>query len=156
MNNCIIYSKKFDNLTDGFNELVKYVPSVKDYIDISTLENVTEEAIIDVLIAKLKENISVTANPNFPFTYSFKCDMYGVTFDTDKRLSFGWKPRRDENGNVFYIMRALFPLRKVQSTSEHNLLNDGWKDRIHKKEFTKPNGKLNNKEKGDVDGGDED
>lgn len=154
MNNCIIYSKKFNSLTDGFNELTKYVPSVKDYVDISTLENVTEEAIIDVLINKLKENISVTTNPNFPFTYSFKCDMYGVTFDTDKSFSFGWKPYRDENnGNIFYIMRALFPLRMIHSTSEHNLMNNGWKDHIHKKEYFKSNGKFNNKEKGDVDGG---
>jgi hypothetical protein len=152
MNNCIIYSKKFDSLTDGFNELTKYVPSVKDYIDIEKIENVTEETLIDVLIAKLKENISVTDNPNFPYTYSFKCDMYGVTFDTDKRFSFGWKPRHDENGNVFYIMRVLFPLRKVQSTSEHNLLNDGWKDRIHKNEITKSKFN-NNKEK--ADGGEE-
>lgn len=134
MNNCIIYSKKFDTLTDGFNELTKYVPSVKEYVNIEKLEKVTETAIIDILIDKLKENISVTDNPNFPYTYSFKCDMYGVTFDTDKSFSFGWKPR-NEDGKAFYIVRVLFPIRRVQSISEHNLTANGWREYIHKKEI---------------------
>ena len=139
MNNAIIYAKRFENLTDGFNELTKFVPSVKDYLDIEAMENVDEESIIDVLIAKLKENIPVTGNPNFPYTYSFKCDMYGVTFDTDKRLSFGWKPMRDDNGVVYYIMRVFFPIRDVRSTSEHNLMNNGWKETIRNRYTNKPN-----------------
>ena len=149
MNNCIIYSKKFDSLTEGFKELTEYVPLVKNFIDIDKIENVTEESVINVLIDKLKENMTVTSNPNFPYdTYSFKCDVYGVTFDTDKRFSFGWKPRYDENGNPFFIMRAMFPLRRVKCTSEHNMKNNGWFDTIHKRDAIKKN-----KEKDDTNGG---
>jgi len=130
MNNAVIYAKRFENLRDGFKELTKFVPNVKEFLDIDSVEDATEEAIIDKLISKLKENIPVTANPDFPYTYSFKCDMYGVTFDTDKRFSFGWKPMRDENGKVFYMMRVFFPIREIRSTSEHNLMNNEWKENI--------------------------
>ena len=130
MNNAIIYAKRFENLTDGFKELTKFVPNVKEFLDIESMDTVDEASIIDALILKLKENIPITSNPDFPYTYSFKCDMYGVTFDTDKRFSFGWKPMRDENGVVFYMMRVFFPIREIRSTSEHNLMNNGWKENI--------------------------
>ena len=130
MNNAIIYAKRFENLTDGFKELTKFVPNVKEFLDIESMDTVDEASIIDALILKLKENIPITSNPDFPYTYSFKCDMYGVTFDTDKRFSFGWKPMRDENGVVFYMMRVFFPIREIRSTSEHNLMNNEWKENI--------------------------
>jgi hypothetical protein len=68
--------------------------------------------------------------------------MYGVTFDTDKRFSFGWKPMRDENGNVYYMMRVFFPIREIRSTSEHNLMNNEWKESIR-------NRFVNNKQQND-------
>ena len=135
MNNCIIYSKKFDSIAEGFKEIAKYVPSIKEYFDITTLEDPNEDNIVNVLIDKLKENICVTSNPNFPYTYGFKCDIHGITFDTDKHFSFGWKVIREDGGKVFYIMRVLFMLHDVRSTSEYNLMNNGWKDFIHKREY---------------------
>ena len=69
MNNAIIYAKRFENLTDGFKELTKFVPNVKEFLDIESMNEVSEASIIDALILKLKENIPITSNPDFPYTY---------------------------------------------------------------------------------------
>ena len=131
MNNCIIYSKKFNSLYEGFEELTKYVPYVAKYFDIKKYDkDVNETVIINELITLLKDNLPVIDNPDYPYTYSFKCDTHGITFDTDKRFSFGWKSIRTDDG-AFFIMRAFFPIRNTRSTSEHNLMNDGWREYTH-------------------------
>lgn len=124
----INYTKKFDGFYDGFKELTTIVPEVAKYIEVT--EDITEATAIEQLMNKYNQNLPVSSNPNFPYTYSFKSDSFGTSFGTDTRLTFGWKAKRTQSGDMIYIFRVTFPNANTKSTCEHTLSTNEWQSRV--------------------------
>lgn len=118
------YSKNFENFEDGVEDIVKYVPSLNSFFDSARSE---EEALINLTKAFLS-NAPISDNPNFPYTYTFSADAHGVHFNTDRRMSFGWKVNIIE-GAISYTFRVSFPNAFKKSIAEINLKSNDWKIR---------------------------
>lgn len=120
----INYTKAFDDFVSGVNELRKLVPETINYL--TSDEKLDEKTAIENLINKYSSNPPIPANPNYPYTYSFKSDSFGITFGTDKRVRFGWKAKKNQEGNFFYVFKVTFPNAKTKSTCEYELINNNW------------------------------
>ena len=122
----IDYHKKFVAFDEGVKELCKHVPDLTGYFG-TTLE---ENDVIQNLMEKYLENPYSTSNPNFPYTYSFRADSHGITFNTDKRVNFGWKARVDGKDGVYFTFHVSFP-NSNKSVAQINLSKSGWETRLY-------------------------
>ena len=115
------YSKKFTDFAECVKTLVGFVPDLAPFFKEAT----TEKEAINNLVEAYLGNAPTTDNPNFPYTYTFKTDSRGISFNTDRRVNFGWRARIQEDG-VVYTFRVSFPNAVDKSVAEINLKADGW------------------------------
>lgn len=122
----INYSKEFNTFEEGLKELLELVPDVYTYI--KGEEGMSENDVIHQLMKKFTENLPVSTNPNFPYTYSFEANRFGVNFGTDKRIRFGWVhkiyPERE-----FYRFNLVVPNAPIKSSYERDLIDNEWTSR---------------------------
>lgn len=116
--------KTFDSFSDGYAELIKYIPDIKFYGG----EDLLHESVVGSLISVIKKNIPTTSNPNYPNTMSISIDSHEVGFKTDSNIAFGWREVFDrENAKVLYKFRASFVnISSAQKDTLSAMEADGW------------------------------
>ena len=116
--------KTFESFSDGYAELLKYIPDIKVYGG----EDLLHESVISSLLSVIGKNIPTTSNPNYPNTMSISIDSHEVGFKTDSNIAFGWREVFDrEKAKTLYKFRASFV---NISTAQKDILaameTDGW------------------------------
>ena len=122
LKNATVYQKDFDNFYDGVDAVCEAVSGLKRFFKDAR----SEEEAMQNLFEEFLTNAPTTTNGNFPYTFCIKINSRGVIFDTDKRLSFGWRPWvRD--GRKWFTFSVYFPNAKTKTIAETNLVNEDWK-----------------------------
>lgn len=117
-------TKSFESFEDGYKEVLKFVPEVKEYCG----ENSDHNTVVTNILNVIKDNIPSVDNPNYPHTMSLSIDSHEVGFRTDGGLAFGWRTIFDrESGKNIYKFRITFLILPVY---RKNIMTDmqeaGW------------------------------
>ena len=123
--------KTFDSFSDGYAELLKYIPEIKVYGG----EDLLHESVIGSILSVIGKNIPTTSNPNYPNTMSISIDSHEVGFKTDSNIAFGWREVFDrEHAKILYKFRASFVnISTAQKDIIAAMEADGW----YNADFTK-------------------
>ena len=117
-------TKAFDSFEEGYKEVLKFVPEVKEYCG----ENSDQNSVITNILNVIKDNIPSIDNPSYPNTMSLSIDSHEVGLRTDGGLAFGWRTIFDrESGKHIYKFRITFLILPMY---RKNIMNDmqeaGW------------------------------
>lgn len=136
----VSYVKKFETFKEGFSEIIKYNPELKNYCG-------RDPIIVDVIAAMLnsvKDNIPTTDNPNYPNTLSLSIDAKEVGFKTDINIAIGWRTEYFfKEGKTYYNFRiSFFTIPSYKKAVIEEMTNSGWKkierNEYHDKSSDKP------------------
>lgn len=122
LKNATMYQKDFDSFEEGVEAICSHVNQLKQFFNDAKNEEEAMKNLFETFIT----NPPTTTNGNFPYTFCLKINSRGVIFDTDKRLSFGWRPWV-RNGKTWFTFSVYFPNSKTKTVSENNLIADKWK-----------------------------
>ena len=120
----VSYLKSFDSFEDGFLEILKFNPELKNYCgDTPIYDNV-----IAAMMETIKNDMPSPSNPNYPNTLSMSIDSGEVGFKTDINIAVGWRIAYNyHEAKSFYKFRVTFisiPSYKKEVISE--MEEAGW------------------------------
>lgn len=124
----ISYIKSFDNFNDGFTEVIRFNPELKNYCG----DFGSYDAVIASMTKAINDNIPSPNNVNYPNTLSLSIDANEVGFKTDTNIALGWRIRYSyKEAKTYYNFRVTFISVPVY---KHNTITDmvaaGWKKLI--------------------------
>ena len=121
----VSYIKSFDNFDEGFAEVIRFNPELKDYCG----DFGSYSAVIASMTKAINDNIPSPNNVNYPNTLSLSIDANEVGFKTDTNIAIGWRIRYSyREGKTYYNFRVTFisvPVYKNTTISE--MVEAGWK-----------------------------
>lgn len=121
----ISYIKSFDSFEDGFSEIIKFNPELKNYCGDTPIY----ESVIAAITSAIQDNVPSPTNPNYPNTFSFSINSNEVGFKTDINIALGWKISYSyRTGKTYYNFRISFisiPTYKNNIITEMESV--GWK-----------------------------
>lgn len=124
--------KVFDSFEDGFNEMIKLVPSTKQYIGESPIYESAIKSILDSIASDVP---SIATNSNYPNCKAISIDAKEVGYKTEGTMSFGWKIIINHTtSKIQYKFRVTF--RELNRFSNDNyktiksLKNEDWEKDI--------------------------
>lgn len=120
----ISYTKKFETFEEGFSEVIKYNPELKNYCG-------RDPILVDVVTSMLnsiKDNIPSVDNYNYPNTLSLSINAKEVGFKSDINIALGWKTEYDfDNGKTYYIFRVSFmTIPSYKKSVISDMVENGW------------------------------
>lgn len=121
----ISYVKRFKTFEEGFSEIIKYNPELKNYCG-------RDPIVVDVIAAMLnsvKDNIPTTDNSNYPNTLSLSIDTKEVGFKTDINIAIGWRTEYFfKEGKTYYNFRiSFFTIPSYKKSIIEEMIQSGWK-----------------------------
>lgn len=121
----ISYVKRFETFEEGFSEVIKYNPELKNYCG-------RDPIVVDVVAAMLnsvKDNIPTTDNSNYPNTLSLSIDAKEVGFKTDINIAIGWRTGYFfKEGKTYYNFRiSFFSIPSYKKSIIEEMVQSGWK-----------------------------
>ena len=121
----VSYIKSFDNFDDGFTEVIRFNPELKNYCG----DFGSYSAVIASMTKAINDNIPSPNNVNYPNTLSLSIDANEVGFKTDINIAIGWRIRYSyREGKTYYNFRVTFisiPVYKNSTISD--MVEAGWK-----------------------------
>lgn len=140
----ISYTKKFETFEEGFSEVIKYNPELKNYCG-------RDPILLDVvssMLNSIKDNIPSIDNYNYPNTLSLSINAKEVGFKTDINIALGWRTGYDFNsGKSYYIFRVSFmTIPSYKKSIISDMTENGW-NKINKEIVNKLDKKKENKQK---------
>lgn len=128
----ISYIKKFETFEEGFSEVIKFNPELKNYCG-------RDPIVVDVIAAMLnsvKDNIPTTDNSNYPNTLSLSIDAKEVGFKTDINIAIGWRTEYFfDEGKTYYNFRiSFFTIPSYKKYVIEEMIQSGWK-KIERDEY---------------------
>ena len=121
----ISYIKSFDNFNDGFTEIIRFNPELRNYCG----DFGSYDAVIASMTKAINDNIPSPNNVNYPNTLSLSIDANEVGFKTDINIAIGWRIRYSyREGKTYYNFRVTFisiPVYKNSVISD--MVESGWK-----------------------------
>ncbi len=124
----ISYIKSFDNFNDGFTEVIRFNPELKNYCG----DFGSYDAVIASMTKAINDNIPSPNNINYPNTLSLSIDANEVGFKTDTNIALGWRIRYSyKEAKTYYNFRVTFisvPVYKHSTISD--MVAAGWKKLI--------------------------
>lgn len=121
----ISYIKSFDNFNDGFTEVIRFNPELRNYCG----DFGSYDAVIASMTKAINDNIPSPNNVNYPNTLSLSIDANEVGFKTDTNIALGWRIRYAyREGKTYYNFRVTFisiPVYKNKTIND--MVEAGWK-----------------------------
>ena len=121
----ISYIKSFDNFNDGFTEVIRFNPELKNYCG----DFGSYDAVIASMTKAINDNIPSPNNINYPNTLSLSIDANEVGFKTDTNIALGWRIRYSyKEAKTYYNFRVTFisiPVYKNNTIAD--MVEAGWK-----------------------------
>jgi len=121
----ISYIKSFDNFNDGFTEVIRFNPELKNYCG----DFGSYDAVIASMTKAINDNIPSPNNVNYPNTLSLSIDANEVGFKTDTNIALGWRIRYSyKEAKTYYNFRVTFisiPVYKNNTIAD--MVEAGWK-----------------------------
>lgn len=120
------YIKEFTDFSEGYQELISFIPEVKLYAGTENSYN----AVVQRILSTISDNIPSPKNPNFPNTISFSINSREVGLLTDDKIAFGWKIFfNKETATHTYQFRVTFlSVSMTKKKYVDALLNAGWEE----------------------------
>lgn len=119
------YIKSFDNFNDGFTEVIRFNPELKNYCG----DFGSYDAVIASMTKAINDNIPSPNNINYPNTLSLSIDANEVGFKTDTNIALGWRIRYSyKEAKTYYNFRVTFisiPVYKNNTIAD--MVEAGWK-----------------------------
>ena len=101
----ISYVKRFETFKEGFSEIIKFNPELKNYCGRDPIA----VNVIAAMLNSVKDNIPTTDNPNYPNTLSLSIDAKEIGFKTDINIAIGWRTEYFfREGKTYYNFRISF------------------------------------------------
>ena len=121
----ISYIKSFDNFNDGFTEVIRFNPELRNYCG----DFGSYDAVIASMTKAINDNIPSPNNVNYPNTLSLSIDANEVGFKTDINIAIGWRIRYSyREGKTYFNFRVTFisiPVYKNNIIAD--MVEAGWK-----------------------------
>ena len=121
----ISYIKSFDNFNDGFTEIIRFNPELRNYCG----DFGSYDAVIASMTKAINDNIPSPNNVNYPNTLSLSIDANEVGFKTDINIAIGWRIRYSyREGKTYFNFRVTFISIPVYKNSViADMVEAGWK-----------------------------
>ena len=121
----ISYVKKFETFKEGFSEIIKFNPELKNYCGRDPIAI----NVIAAMLNSVKDNIPTTDNPNYPNTLSLSIDAKEVGFKTDINIAIGWRTEYFfREGKTYYNFRiSFFTIPTYKKSIIEEMVQSGWK-----------------------------
>lgn len=121
----ISYVKKFETFKEGFSEIIKFNPELKNYCGRDPIA----VNVIAAMLNSVKDNIPTTDNPNYPNTLSLSIDAKEVGFKTDINIAIGWRTEYFfREGKTYYNFRiSFFTIPTYKKSIIEEMVQSGWK-----------------------------
>ena len=120
----VTYLKSFNTFEDGYSEVLKFNPELKNYCGDSPIY----DAVVSSMMDSIKNNMPSPQNPNYPNTLSLSIDSGEVGFKTDINVAVGWRIAYNyHEAKSFYKFRITFisvPAYKKEVISD--MEDAGW------------------------------
>lgn len=121
----ISYVKKFETFKEGFSEIIKFNPELKNYCGRDPIA----VNVIAAMLNSVKDNIPTTDNPNYPNTLSLSIAAKEVGFKTDINIAIGWRTEYFfREGKTYYNFRiSFFTIPTYKKSIIEEMVQSGWK-----------------------------
>lgn len=121
----ISYVKKFETFKEGFSEIIKFNPELKNYCGRDPIA----VNVIAAMLNSVKDNIPTTDNPNYPNTLSLSIAAKEVGFKTDINIAIGWRTEYFfREGKTYYNFRiSFFTIPTYKKSIIEEMVQTGWK-----------------------------
>lgn len=121
----ISYVKRFETFKEGFSEIIKFNPELKNYCGRDPIAI----NVIAAMLNSVKDNIPTTDNPNYPNTLSLSIDAKEVGFKTDINIAIGWRTEYFfREGKTYYNFRiSFFTIPTYKKSIIEEMVQSGWK-----------------------------
>lgn len=121
----ISYIKRFETFKEGFSEIIKFNPELKNYCGRDPIA----VNVIAAMLNSVKDNIPTTDNPNYPNTLSLSIAAKEVGFKTDINIAIGWKTEYFfREGKTYYNFRiSFFTIPTYKKSIIEEMVQSGWK-----------------------------
>lgn len=117
-------AKTFETFEEGYTELIKLIPEIKEYGG----DTVIYDVVIKKILETIGDNIPSPTNSNYPNTFSFSIESHEVGLKTDTNMAFGWRIAYvKESAKLVYKFRITFITVPTYRKSVVSALYDaGW------------------------------
>ena len=121
----ISYVKRFETFKEGFSEIIKFNPELKNYCGRDPIA----VNVIAAMLNSVKDNIPTTDNPNYPNTLSLSIDAKEIGFKTDINIAIGWRTEYFfREGKTYYNFRiSFFTIPTYKKSIIEEMVQSGWK-----------------------------
>lgn len=121
----ISYVKRFETFKEGFSEIIKFNPELKNYCGRDPIA----VNVIAAMLNSVKDNIPTTDNPNYPNTLSLSVDAKEIGFKTDINIAIGWRTEYFfKEGKTYYNFRiSFFTIPTYKKSIIEEMVQSGWK-----------------------------
>ena len=121
----ISYVKRFETFKEGFSEIIKFNPELKNYCGRDPIA----VNVITAMLNSVKDNIPTTDNPNYPNTLSLSIDAKEIGFKTDINIAIGWRTEYFfREGKTYYNFRiSFFTIPTYKKSIIEEMVQSGWK-----------------------------
>lgn len=121
----ISYVKRFETFKEGFSEIIKFNPELKNYCGRDPIAI----NVIGAMLNSVKDNIPTTDNPNYPNTLSLSIDAKEIGFKTDINIAIGWRTEYFfREGKTYYNFRiSFFTIPTYKKSIIEEMVQSGWK-----------------------------
>lgn len=121
----ISYVKRFETFKEGFSEIIKFNPELKNYCGRDPIAI----NVIAAMLNSVKDNIPTTDNPNYPNTLSLSIDAKEIGFKTDINIAIGWRTEYFfREGKTYYNFRiSFFTIPTYKKSIIEEMVQSGWK-----------------------------
>ena len=121
----ISYVKRFETFKEGFSEIIKFNPELKNYCGRDPIA----VNVIAAMLNSVKDNIPTTDNPNYPNTLSLSIDAKEIGFKTDINIAIGWRTEYFfREGKTYYNFRiSFFTIPTYKKSIIDEMVQSGWK-----------------------------
>ena len=121
----ISYVKRFETFKEGFSEIIKFNPELKNYCGRDPIA----VNVIAAMLNSVKDNIPTTDNPNYPNTLSLSIDAKEIGFKTDINIAIGWRTEYFfREGKTYYNFRiSFFIIPTYKKSIIEEMVQSGWK-----------------------------
>ena len=121
----ISYVKRFETFKEGFSEIIKFNPELKNYCGRDPIA----VNVITAMLNSVKDNIPTTDNPNYPNTLSLSIDAKEIGFKTYINIAIGWRTEYFfREGKTYYNFRiSFFTIPTYKKSIIEEMVQSGWK-----------------------------
>lgn len=117
-------AKTFETFEEGYAELIKIIPEIKEYGG----DTIIYDVVIKKILETIGDNIPSPTNSNYPNTFSFSIESHEVGLKTDTNMAFGWRIAYvKESAKLVYKFRITFiTVPTYRKTVVSALYDAGW------------------------------